>query len=122
MSDVTPIRTAAENALIAAFPAARKELPGNAQIIAMREKAFDRFQAKGLPHRRVEEWKYTDLRAALREALPLASAPDAAALAAIAGPEGVLTGNAIGALLFGSMAVAVAYRLAAAKQAVVDHA
>lgn len=99
MSDVTPIRTAAENALIAAFPAARKELPGNAQIIAMREKAFDRFQAKGLPHRRVEEWKYTDLRAALREALPLASAPDAAALAAIAGPEGCLAkGDAFASL------------------------
>lgn len=91
MSDVTPIRTAAENGLIAAFPAARKELPGNAHIIAMREAAFDRFQAKGLPHRRVEEWKYTDLRAALREALPLAQAPDAAALAAIAGPDGCLT-------------------------------
>ena len=84
MSDVTPIRTAAENALIAAFPAARKNLPGNSDVIALREAAFHRFEAKGLPHRRVEEWKYTDLRAALREALPLASAPDAAALASVA--------------------------------------
>ena len=84
MSDVTPIRTAAENALIAAFPAARKNLPGNSNVIALREAAFQRFEAKGLPHRRVEEWKYTDLRSAMREALPLASAPDAAALASAA--------------------------------------
>lgn len=81
MSDVTPIRTPAETALIAAFPAARKSLPGNSHVIALREEAFKRFEARGLPHRRVEEWKYTDLRAAMREALPLADAPDTAALA-----------------------------------------
>ena len=39
--------------------------------------------AKGLPHRRVEEWKYTDLRALMREAKPLASAPDADDIARI---------------------------------------
>ncbi|HZD29340.1 MAG TPA: Fe-S cluster assembly protein SufD, partial [Xanthobacteraceae bacterium] len=37
--------------------------------------------AEGLPHRRVEEWKYTDLRALMREAKPLAGLPDAAAKA-----------------------------------------
>ncbi len=83
MSDVTPMRTPAESALIAAFPAARKNLPGNSSVIAMREAAFNRFEAKGLPHRRVEEYKYTDLRAAVREAMPLASAPDAKTLAAL---------------------------------------
>ena len=40
-----------------------------------------RFDALGLPHRRVEEWKYTDLRALMREAKPLAGPPDAAAKA-----------------------------------------
>src|SRR5439155_8126738 len=35
----------------------------------------------GLPNRRVEEWKYTDLRALMREARPLAPPPDAAAKA-----------------------------------------
>ena len=35
--------------------------------------------ATGLPHRRVEEWKYTDLRALMRDAKPLAPPPDAAA-------------------------------------------
>src|SRR6266545_5196790 len=37
--------------------------------------------AEVLPHRRVEEWKYTDLRALMREAKPLAVPPDAAAKA-----------------------------------------
>ena len=38
----------------------------------LREDAFRRFDASGLPHRRIEEWKYTDLRALMREAKPLA--------------------------------------------------
>ena len=50
MSDVTPMRTPAESALIAAFPAARKNLPGNSTVIAMREAAFNRFEAKGLDY------------------------------------------------------------------------
>lgn len=98
MSDVTPMRTPAESALIAAFPAARKNLPGNSAVIAMREAAFNRFEAKGLPHRRVEEYKYTDLRAAVREALPLASAPDAntrASLGNIADPFAALDADRI---------------------------
>ncbi len=39
------------------------------------------FRAKGLPHRRIEDWKYTDLRALMREVAPPAPAPDKAALA-----------------------------------------
>nr|MCU0885242.1 Fe-S cluster assembly protein SufD [Beijerinckiaceae bacterium] len=72
---VTPIRTAAESALIERFPALKAGLPGPA---APREQAFDTFLASGLPHRRVEAWKYTDLRAVMREAAPLATKPDAA--------------------------------------------
>jgi Fe-S cluster assembly protein SufD len=33
-----------------------------------------------LPHRRIEDWKYTDLRVLMRDVLPLAATPDAAAL------------------------------------------
>src|SRR6185295_4756111 len=47
----------------------------------LRASAFERFAVAGLPHRRVEEWKYTDLRALMRDAKPLASPPDAAAIA-----------------------------------------
>ena len=60
-------------------PGAR--LPGAGAVAALREEAFARFETDGLPHRRIEEWKYTDLRALMREAQPLAAPPDAAAKA-----------------------------------------
>jgi Fe-S cluster assembly protein SufD len=56
-------------------------LPGTPAIAALREDAFRRFEADGLPHRRVEDWKYTDLRALMRGAMPLAAAPGDAAKA-----------------------------------------
>ena len=79
--EVRPIKTAAETALAASFTAAKRVLPGSGAVAALREDAFRRFETEGLPHRRVEEWKYTDLRALMREARPLAGAPDAAAKA-----------------------------------------
>lgn len=39
---------------------------------ALRTDAMARFKANGLPHRRVEEWKYTDLRRVMQTAHPLA--------------------------------------------------
>jgi Fe-S cluster assembly protein SufD len=81
MADITPIKTAAEQALSAAYDGARATLPGKGAIASLRDSAFKRFDAKGLPHRRVEEWKYTDLRTLLRESLPLAAPPDATAKA-----------------------------------------
>ncbi len=41
-----------------------------------RAAAFERFAAAGLPTRRVESWHYTDLRAALSDAAPIAPASD----------------------------------------------
>jgi Fe-S cluster assembly protein SufD len=79
-AQITPIRTAAESGLAEAFTALRGGLADGA-IATHREAAFRRFEAQGLPHRRVEEWKYTDLRALMREAKPLAGAPDADAKA-----------------------------------------
>ena len=81
MADVKVIRTAAESALAEEFAQARSRLPGDGAMAAKRAAAFDVFAREGLPHRRVEEWKYTDLRALMREAKPLAGAPDAAAKA-----------------------------------------
>jgi Fe-S cluster assembly protein SufD len=77
-ADVRPIKTAAETALSTAFATAKGRLPG---ATTLRESAFKRFESAGLPHRRVEEWKYTDLRAFMRDAKPLAAPPDAAAKA-----------------------------------------
>jgi Fe-S cluster assembly protein SufD len=78
-AEVRAIKTPAEQALSASFAAARNTLPGKGAVAALREEAFKRFDARGLPHRRVEEWKYTDLRALMRDAYPLAAPPDAAA-------------------------------------------
>jgi Fe-S cluster assembly protein SufD len=79
-ADITPIRTAAETGLVEAFAALRGTRAGDV-VAARREAAFRRFEAHGLPHHRVEEWKYTDLRALMRDAKPVAGPPDAAAKA-----------------------------------------
>ncbi len=83
-AEVRPIKTAAESALAASFGVAKAALPGAGSVAALREEAFRRFERHGLPSRRVEDWKYTDLRAGMRDALPLAAAPDAAARARVA--------------------------------------
>jgi Fe-S cluster assembly protein SufD len=75
-AEVRSLKTPAEQALAEAFAAAKPKLPGLANA---RADAFAQFDKQGLPHRRVEEWKYTDLRALWREAKPLASPPDAKA-------------------------------------------
>jgi Fe-S cluster assembly protein SufD len=80
-AEIRPIKTTAETALAASFAAAKRALPGAGAVAALREDAFRRFESDGLPHRRVEEWKYTDLRALMRDAKPLAGMPDAAAKA-----------------------------------------
>ena len=62
------IRTPAEQALAAQIEALRPKLPGQGAVARLREEAANAFLQGGLPHRRIEEWKYTDVRAALREA------------------------------------------------------
>jgi Fe-S cluster assembly protein SufD len=63
------------------FALARPRLPGAGKVADTRRQAFEAYERIGLPHRRIEDWKYTDLRVLMREVLPLAAAPDAAALA-----------------------------------------
>jgi Fe-S cluster assembly protein SufD len=72
-----PIKTAAETGLAEAFASLKSRLPGGRGVAARREAAFRRFEAAGLPHRRIEAWKYTDLRMLMRDAKPLASPVDA---------------------------------------------
>jgi Fe-S cluster assembly protein SufD len=62
------------------FAVARDRLPGAGKVADARQQAFDAYERTGLPNRRIEDWKYTDLRVLMREVLPLAAAPDAAAL------------------------------------------
>src|SRR5688500_4592901 len=77
MTDMpTKIRTKAEEALERHFAA----LPDNDPIRELRADAFEAFLTRGLPHRRIEDWKYTDLRSLMRDAPPPAppAVPDAA--------------------------------------------
>jgi Fe-S cluster assembly protein SufD len=81
MADVRPIKTNAEVALANIFAAAKPTLAGGGEIAAARKAAFESFSETGLPHRRIEAWKYTDLRTMMRDAQPLALPPDATAKA-----------------------------------------
>ena len=91
-ANVRPIKTSAELALADIFSAAKPTLPGNGNIASWREAAFERFASAGLPHRRVEEWKYTDLRALLRDVKALAGLPDADARKRAAGSGALFAG------------------------------
>ena len=91
--EIKPMKTAAETALAETFAQAHSRLPGGGTIAEQRAAAFRSFEARGLPHRRVEEWKYTDLRAVMRDAKPLASAPDAQAKARAENAGALLSGT-----------------------------
>jgi Fe-S cluster assembly protein SufD len=67
---VAQLKTAAETELARQFATAPV-----ASVPNLREAAFRRVDAAGLPHRRIEAWHYTDLRALMRTAAPLAPAP-----------------------------------------------
>ncbi len=70
----TRIRTKAEEALEGHFSA----IPADDPMRKVREEAFSAFLAHGLPHRRIEEWKYTDLRALISDVpAPAKPAPSA---------------------------------------------
>src|SRR5450432_1865872 len=73
-------KTETGRALSDIFAIARDRLPGAGQVAERRQQAFAAYERTGLPHRRIEDWKYTDLRVLMREVLPPAAAPDAAAL------------------------------------------
>ncbi len=70
--NVAVLKTKAEQALAEAFSGVAAELPGGAAVRKVRTEAIGGSGPLGLPHRRVEAWKYTDLRNLMKEALPLA--------------------------------------------------
>jgi len=78
--NVALAKTDTGRALSDVFAVARDRLPGAGKVADIRQQAFEAYERAGLPHRRIEDWKYTDLRVLMREVLPLAAAPDAAAL------------------------------------------
>ncbi len=91
---IRPAVTAAEQRFLDLYASVSSKLPGagSVSVRASRDAALEQFARLGVPHRRVEEWKYTDLRALMPEVHPLSGldshAPDisleAAAGAALA--------------------------------------
>ncbi len=65
--------TSPESALVALFARVRAELPGASWLQPLRAEALNRVTRDGLPHRRVEAWKYTDLRNKFPAGLDLAA-------------------------------------------------
>src|SRR5262245_26129516 len=65
---VAVTRTKAEQAYSGMFEAVAARLPGGRAVAEARKAAIGACAGLGLPHRRIEEWKYTDLRAMLKEA------------------------------------------------------
>lgn len=78
---IRPIRTPAELGLVDVYTTSRQGLPGGSDVAAVRAAAFNHFALAGLPHSRVEAWRYTDLRRLMRDAKPLAAPPGAEAKA-----------------------------------------
>ncbi|MDB5636485.1 MAG: Fe-S cluster assembly protein SufD [Bradyrhizobium sp.] len=78
--NVALAKTETGHALSDILTVARDRLPGAGKIADARRQAFEAYERAGLPHRRIEDWKYTDLRTLMREVLPPAAAPDAAAI------------------------------------------
>lgn len=79
MNASVPIKhTQAESDLFDRYETAKDSLPGSVTVNALREAAIAQIRDKGLPHRRVEEYKYSDLRAFLKSAGPLAGNVDVA--------------------------------------------
>ncbi len=99
---VQQFRTKAEQAYLDLFEAAEKALPGARDpfMSKLRAKAIETYGRLGLPHRRIEAWKYTDLRARLTDVNPLVKA------------DGVAIGDVeLAGALGRDMAALPAYRL-----------
>ena len=84
------VKTPADEALEAILKAAQGDLPGEGGFAALRAGAVADFEAHGLPTRRVEEWKYSDLKRVMPADLALAGAVDDAQIKARLGETRVL--------------------------------
>ena len=72
--------TAAERGFQEAFAKQACELPGKDWVARVRTDAMRSFTLRGLPTRRIEAFKYTDLRERLKEVYPAATAQAASAV------------------------------------------
>lgn len=78
--NIAVAKTAAETKLSEGFDAIAETLPGDADVLDARRAAVGAFTALGLPHRRIEEWKYTDVRRVMANVGSVSVAGEATAL------------------------------------------
>ncbi len=98
--NVAVSKTEAERAIGEHFAVVTGRLTEADWARRLRSDAFAEFEAQGLPHRRIEQWKYTDLRERLKAAYPPAAG----------GPAAGTTAAVVEAAL-GPLAAREAYRL-----------
>ncbi len=79
---VAVMRTKAEQAYTDQFESVAARLPGGPAVVEARKAAILAFGGLGLPHRRIEEFKYTDLRTAFKDVPPPAVQDETAVTAA----------------------------------------
>jgi Fe-S cluster assembly protein SufD len=87
--------TAAETALIEAYNTQLGDLPGDGDVLAIRDRLLDDLKTGGLPTRRVEAWHYTDLKSLLR------TIPASAGTDTVAASQPVIEGSSVLAILQG---------------------
>lgn len=90
-ANVQIMKTKAEKAFAEHFASVADALPGDAAPLDARRAAMARFDELGLPHRRIEAWKYTDLRNAMATVdAPAVGAPPKVAAADLDAALGAL--------------------------------
>ncbi|WP_428481750.1 Fe-S cluster assembly protein SufD [Pyruvatibacter mobilis] len=79
MARPAPERLEVETGFVTGHATARDSLPGTARLGEARDVAIKVFAEDGLPHRRIEDYRYFDLRQMLGKTGPLALAPQSSA-------------------------------------------
>ncbi|SNY93770.1 Fe-S cluster assembly protein SufD [Cohaesibacter sp. ES.047] len=74
------VKTASDEAMESVLKTVQSELPGTSGFAALRSAAASKFSETGLPNKRVEEWKYSDLKRVMPANLALAGPVDDAKL------------------------------------------
>ena len=84
-------QTAAETALVEAYTTQLSDLPGDPDVLTLRDRLLDDLKTAGLPTRRIESWHYTDLKTLLKDIPAFDATKGAKALSPLVGGATVLS-------------------------------
>ncbi len=84
-------QTAAETALVEAYTTQLSDLPGDPDVLTLRDRLLDDLKTAGLPTRRIESWHYTDLKTLLKDIPAFDAKKGAKALSPFVGGATVLS-------------------------------